>query len=132
MALAVRVSCMNNSYFQQVILTWASAHFPKAYNQRDERIARFFEEALELAQAWGMSKDEVLKFVDVVYSKPVGDDIVEMADAHLCLMALAEFSGNDLDQLSRERFLGSLAKTSDYWKGRQDKKLQNGTSRYGG
>lgn len=60
-----------------------------------ERNYRFIEEALELVQACGMSKSDVLKLVDYVYSRPVGNQFQEVGGVFVTLSALC--SANDID-----------------------------------
>lgn len=55
---------------------------------RKERSDRFMEEALELVQAAGMSREDVLTLVDYTYSRSQGEVRAEAGDALLCLLAL--------------------------------------------
>jgi NTP pyrophosphatase (non-canonical NTP hydrolase) len=60
--------------FQYDIRTWIKACFGEEIaNDKVERNHRFIEEALELVQACGMTKDEVLLLVDYVYNRPPGE-----------------------------------------------------------
>jgi hypothetical protein len=55
-----------------------------------ERLRRFLEEALELVQSLGMTKESVLKMVDYVYDRPAGDPPQEVGGVSVTLMALCE------------------------------------------
>lgn len=60
--------------FQGQVKQWLVTCFgPEVLNDKPLRSWRFIEEALELVQACGCPKDEVLKTVDYVYGRPVGE-----------------------------------------------------------
>lgn len=52
------------------------------------RATRFTEEAIELAQAATLPKEDVLRLVEYVYSKPAGDCAQEVGGVTLTLAAL--------------------------------------------
>jgi hypothetical protein len=54
-----------------------------------ERNYRFFEEAAELVQAAGMTKDDCYKLVDYVYGRPVGEVPQELGGVMITLFGLA-------------------------------------------
>lgn len=59
--------------FQERTSTWAVACFGEAVaSDRTERAQRFVEESLELAQASGIPREDVLQLVDYVFGRPVG------------------------------------------------------------
>jgi hypothetical protein len=59
--------------FQHRAATWCINCFGiKVARDVKERSHRFVEESMELAQAAGCSKEDVLKLVDYVYSRPIG------------------------------------------------------------
>jgi NTP pyrophosphatase (non-canonical NTP hydrolase) len=55
---------------------------------RNERTHRFLEEALELAQASGCSRDEVLALVNYVYGRPEGKVEMEVGGVLVTLAGL--------------------------------------------
>ena len=57
---------------------------------REERARRFGEEAIELLQAAGLPKSDVLQLVDYVYSRPVGDEAQEVGGTMVTLASLCE------------------------------------------
>lgn len=61
-----------------------------------ERSHRFLEEALELVQAVGCTKDDALRLVDYVFSRPTGWTTQEVGGAMLTLSALSTATGTDL------------------------------------
>jgi NTP pyrophosphatase (non-canonical NTP hydrolase) len=64
---------MTRDDFQHGVSKWLIACFGEEISHdRDERSHRFLEEALELYQAAGRSKQEALQLVDYVYARDVG------------------------------------------------------------
>jgi NTP pyrophosphatase (non-canonical NTP hydrolase) len=54
-----------------------------------ERAYRFFEEAGELFQAIGMTRDDAVKVVDYVFGRPIGERSQEIGGVMITLLALA-------------------------------------------
>lgn len=76
--------------FQYQVFIWVRDVFGiKIALDKKERGHRFIEEAIELAQACGSTKQEVLDLVDYVYSRPVGEVDQEIGGVQLTLAALA-------------------------------------------
>ena len=71
---------------------------------KDERDARFLEEAIELMQARGRSKEEIHQMVESVYAKPVGQVPQEIAGTLMTLFALAQSHGYDLMGLGEQEY----------------------------
>lgn len=68
---------------------WANFCFGKEVaNSRTERNYRFLEEALELVQALGCEKEDALKLVEYVYSRPKGTPIQEVGGVMVTLAVL--------------------------------------------
>lgn len=63
-----------------------------------ERNFRFGEEALELLQAAGCSKEDVLDLVEYVYSRKVGELPQEVGGTMVCLAALCTAHGIHLGE----------------------------------
>lgn len=61
-----------------------------------ERNYRFIEEAIELVQATGLSKEDVIRLVDHVYAKPEGLPTQEVGGVMVTLAVLCEANGIDL------------------------------------
>lgn len=85
--------------FQPRVAQWMLETFgPEVSVDYRERGFRFGEEALELLQANGTTKEEVLKLVDYVYSRPVGELYQEVGGTMVTLGALCQAWGIDLLQ----------------------------------
>jgi hypothetical protein len=61
---------------------------------RVERNHRFFEEATELVQACGMTREECHQLVDYVFARPIGEPTQETGGVMVTLAALC--SANDM------------------------------------
>jgi hypothetical protein len=75
--------------FQRRVADWVVDTFgEKVATDKAERNFRFLEEALELVQACGATKDDVLKLVEYVFSRPVGELPQEVGGTVVTLAAL--------------------------------------------
>ena len=84
--------------FQKRVSAWLAACFPgTARFDRDERTCRFLEEALELAQASGCSRESALRLVDYVYSRPIGSPELEAGGVMVTLAGLCAAAGIDME-----------------------------------
>jgi len=61
-----------------------------------ERVARFGEEALELQQALGQTRDEAHALVDYVHDRPIGEPAQEMGGTMTTLALLGVVAGLDM------------------------------------
>jgi hypothetical protein len=61
-----------------------------------ERMARFFEEANETCQAFGMTREEAHQLVDYTYSRPSGEPEKEIGAAMVTLTSMCVVAGYDL------------------------------------
>lgn len=85
------------SDFQQRVDRWMQQCFGEEIRwDRTERNYRFTEEALELVQSCGMSKEDVLKLVDYVYSRPSGYSWQEVGGVMVTLAALCSAQGTNM------------------------------------
>ncbi len=64
---------------------------------KTERMNRFVEEAIELAQACGATRDTVRKLVDYVYGRPPGEASQEVGGVMLTLAALCLAENIEMD-----------------------------------
>lgn len=74
-------------------LKWAADMFGPVALERPERLARFMEEAIELAHADGMDGLMLYKIIDRVYSRNRGEVGKEVGQAQACLETYAESIG---------------------------------------
>lgn len=83
--------------FQQRVQPWMLACFgAKISADKLERNHRFFEEAGELVQACGMTREEAHALVDYTWSRPVGESTQEVGGVMITLAALCLANGLDM------------------------------------
>jgi NTP pyrophosphatase (non-canonical NTP hydrolase) len=102
---------------QRIAIAWAVRAFTaKVARNGIERAQRFFEEAGELAQAVGLTREQCDAILDRVFARPRGSVEKEIGDAGLTLITLAEAEGYSADECEartlseRESRAGSRAK----------------------
>lgn len=75
-------------WFQNQVDKWMVTCFgPHVSKDRYIRCCRFFEEAAELVQAGGMSREDAHKLVDYTYDRPVGEVGQEVGGVMVTLAA---------------------------------------------
>jgi hypothetical protein len=79
---------------------WGKRIFGDNFFTREEFAFRFLEEATELAQAMGLTEEEVNRQTSVVYSRPAGEVSQEIAGTQVTLMALASSESIDLENVT--------------------------------
>ncbi|WP_063802236.1 hypothetical protein [Burkholderia ubonensis] len=83
--------------FQSRVRPWLLACFgAQIAADRAERNHRFFEEAGELVQAGGMTREEAHALVDYTWSRPVGEPTQEVGGVMVTLAALCLANGLDM------------------------------------
>ncbi|OWK34660.1 hypothetical protein FRUB_10631 [Fimbriiglobus ruber] len=83
--------------FQERVQPWMMACFGQAIaDDRIERNHRFLEEALELVQACGCTREECLQLVDYVFGRAVGEPPQEAGGVMVTLAALCLANGLDM------------------------------------
>lgn len=84
--------------FQARVAEWMMVCFnAEIAADKPTRNFRFLEEAVELVQACGMTKDEVLKLVDYVYGRPDGEPFQEVGGVLVTLATLCSAQGVNMD-----------------------------------
>lgn len=89
--------------YQHEVDQWAKHCFgPEITQDVGVRNLRFIEEAIELVQALGCTKEDTLKLVDHVYNRPVGDPPQEVGGVLVTLAALCNASHLDMEQCGKD------------------------------
>jgi hypothetical protein len=84
--------------YQARVEAWLDACFPPAVRtDRVERTHRFLEEAMELAQANGCSREDAIALVDYVFGRPIGQPDLEVGGVLVTLASLCSASGINMD-----------------------------------
>lgn len=92
--------------FQPRVAPWMQACFgPEISADKVERNHRFLEEALELVQASGCSRDEALQLVAYVYDRPQGDINQEVGGVMVTLAAHCLAHGIDMHEAGETELL---------------------------
>jgi hypothetical protein len=87
--------------FQRRVESWLTACFsPEIGFEPGERMHRFLEEALELAQASGCSREEARMLLDYVFSRPPGRPAEEAGGVLVTLAGLCSAIGVNMTNAS--------------------------------
>lgn len=86
-----------SNHTQKDVLDWVRNTFGQKFINDRERALRFIEESIELVQAIGLSKPDIIAVMRHVYGRPEGQYPNEMGGVMITLEALAEHLGVDLD-----------------------------------
>lgn len=116
-------------FMRRRIRKWVTDVFGReSFEDLGERAVRCLEEALELAQASGVSKAVARALVHRVYERRSGTVRDEAGDVLFCLLALAE--SHDLDvEGDLNRKLDDLRYVDpEYFRGKQREKAEAGVS----
>ena len=88
--------------FQADVDEWVLACFGQAVRDDPvERGHRFLEEAIELTQTNGVTREDCHKLVDYVFDRPPGEPFQEVGGVMVCLAALCNAAGINLEDASR-------------------------------
>lgn len=83
--------------FQERVHVWGTECFGEhSAHDRTERVHRYLEESLELAQALGCTESEVMQLVRYVYSRPRGEVAQEIGGVMVTLAALCAANSCDI------------------------------------
>ncbi len=83
--------------YQERVGEWLIFCFgPDIAADKTERNHRFLEEALELVQACGISREECLQLVDYAFSRPAGSPEQEVGGVMTTLASLCRAHGMDM------------------------------------
>lgn len=89
--------------FQERVWSWMARCFVRPDSTHPaQRSFRFVEEALELAQAMGTTRDDVLQLVEYVYGRPPGIVAQEIGGVMVTLSAVAGSVGLDLERCAAD------------------------------
>lgn len=84
--------------FQARVYDWMQECFRRPDSLfPEQRSFRFLEEALELAQASGTGREDALRLVDYVYSRPPGEIYQEIGGVMVSLAGLATSVGHSME-----------------------------------
>jgi hypothetical protein len=96
---------------------------------RSERVARFVEEAVELAQAEEIDRALVLAIVEHVYSKPAGATPQEVGGIGVTLLAFCAAAGISADDCELKEIARIRSFPAEHFRKRQQAKAAAGISK---
>ncbi len=108
----------------QIAVEWGQRCFGVEHmRNRGIRALRFAEEAIELAQACGVSEDKAAELVRVVYSRPAGKVDQEVGGSMVTLAVLCHTLGIDLEDAFQIEVRRCLSKDPAHFAERNREKL---------
>lgn len=111
----------------QIAVEWGIRCFGVDHmRNRRIRALRFAEEAVELAQACGVSEEKAAELVHVVYSRPQGTIHQELGGSMVTLAVLSRAVGYDLEDAFQVEILRCLSKDPAHFAARNKEKLDLG------
>jgi predicted metalloendopeptidase len=113
---------------QKRVYEWVLRSFGPGALNRDERAARLAEESVEVAQAEGVPLDAMLRIVERVYSRPVGEIGREIGGVAITLDALAENLGRSVSADAETELARVLSKPAEHWRMKHAEKVAAGTA----
>lgn len=85
--------------YQERVMNWMRVCFTQdVWDNATERNFRFFEEAAELVQARGLTRELAHRLVDYVYDRPVGEPYQEVGGVMVTLASLCEVAELDMQE----------------------------------
>lgn len=111
---------------QQRVYEWVRTTFGLANQDAHERALRFFEEAVELAQAEGVPENELVRIVQHVCAKPAGRPEQEAGGAGTTLLAYCASKGFSADDAERREFERVLTIPAEHFRQRHRVKSDAG------
>jgi NTP pyrophosphatase (non-canonical NTP hydrolase) len=118
----MRYSSIYRDQRQQQVRDWGLNAFGDSFLNRAGRARRVVEEAVELAQATGVDKLDILRVVDHVYSRPVGEVNQEVGGVAVTLLAYCSVIGASADALERREIDRILNKDVEHFRKRDAEK----------
>jgi hypothetical protein len=90
------------------------------------RSLRTLEEAAEMSQAFGVSRELALKAINTVYDRPVGDPEQEMGGVLHTMNILCDAMGVEPDEIAERELRRCLKKSPEHFAKRNQEKLDLG------
>lgn len=111
------------------IVEWVETRFGKAIMQnRHERTIRVLEEAIELAQAEGITFADADKLTKRVYSRPAGHPRQEVAGIGVTLLAYCACTIVDFDLVMEQEIMRIEEMPWDHFRKKQQEKADAGVA----
>jgi len=115
---------------QKEILQWSINTFGTIASDKEERVKRFAEEAIELCQAANLDIEDLFAIVWSVYNKPNGAIYQELGQTALTLALLAEVYDLNANVEMACEFDRVRSFDKSYWQARQNRKAEMGIAAF--
>ncbi len=99
------------------VADWVVSRIGPDHMNRRERTMRHLEESIELAQAEGITAEQVLKQAEHVFARPAGDPDQEAGGVAVCLLGWCAATGNRFEDLALREIQRIEAKPIDQIRG---------------
>lgn len=119
---------VSESKLPRLMLDWAVRAFGASALNRDERAARVAEEAIEIAQAEGVTLETIQRIAARVYERPPGEIGREIGGTAVTLAVLAENLGRNVEQDMLAEWDRVLSKPPEHWAEKHRQKVAAGTA----
>jgi hypothetical protein len=126
--LAEKMEVTERDARQKQIFDWAVRCFGEIATDLQERVRRQLEEALELAQAEKLDKQEAHDLIEYVYSRPHGEPKQEVGGILITLLAYCEAKGISAEQCEVVELTRILSKSEEHFRERQNAKAESGVA----
>jgi len=117
---------MNRDNRQRAVLQWVIETFGEPAAAPMERALRVLEEAVELAQAEGLTRDRAIDVVEYVFGKPAGTPSQEAGGLGVTLLAYCEARSLSADEAEQREFDRVMAVDPAQFRARHNKKAEAG------
>lgn len=117
-----------NTPTQKDLLDWAIETFGDVAKNIDERAARLVEEAIEIAQAGGVSLATIEKITKHVYSRPAGEIGQEIGGVAFTLATFAERTGFSVSAELQKEWERVHSLPKEHWQAKHQAKVAAGTA----
>jgi hypothetical protein len=118
------VGSESESSLESRVESWVASRCGRDQMSVQNRAIRLLEEAVEVCQSAGISRDMIVRQVDHVFARPAGEIIQEVGGVAVCLLGLCaalktKFSSAAMAEIERieakpvEEVRGSLARKAD-------------------
>ena len=122
----LREASCNRDARQTQVRQWVERCWGAEAVSVNERVERFFEEAVELMQAEGMDPARLAEITTHVYAKAPGDPVQEVGGIGTTLLAYCAAKGISADDCERRELTRILGKPVEHFRARHAAKVDSG------
>lgn len=117
---AIEYLQLERDHHQVTIIDWAINNFGKETLEIKERISRFIEESVELAQSEDFPIQNIYRIAEYVYSKPKGEIYQEVGGVGVTLLAYCQAKHLSAEACEKAEIARILSKTKEHFVERQN------------